>query len=89
MLNDAIFSLDLPCHSKVQWLSQSQILEKILSLHKKIIDLYGDNNQNCKLSEVNFLQNAAFLCDIMSKQNELNTSLQCKNKSIYNMWQEI
>ena len=75
MLNDALFSVDLPCHSKVHWLSQGQVLEKILSLHKKIINLYCDNNQNCKLSEVNFFQDAAFLCDIMSKQNGLNTSL--------------
>ena len=51
MLDDEIFSVDLRYHSKVHWLSQGQVLEKILFLHKKIIDLYCDNNQNCKLSD--------------------------------------
>ena len=35
MLDDEIFSVDLPYHSKVRWLSQGQVLENILSLRKK------------------------------------------------------
>ena len=89
MLDDEIFSVDLPYHLKVRWLSQGQVLEKILSVRKKIIDLYCENNQNCKLSDMNFFQDVAFLCDIMSKQNELNASLQGRNKSINDMWQNI
>ena len=72
MLDDEIFSVDLPYHLKARWLSQDQVLEKILYLSKKIIDLYSDNNQNCQLSNMNFLQDVAILRDIMSKQNELN-----------------
>ena len=60
MLNDEIFSVDLPYHSKVHWLSQGQVLEKILTLHKKIIDLYCDNNQNCKLSVINVFRMLPF-----------------------------
>ena len=36
-----------------------------------------------------FLQDTAFLCDIMAKQNKLNVSLQGKNKSVFEMWQKI
>ncbi len=89
MLDDEIVSVDLPYHSKMRWLSQGQVLVKILSLPEKIIDFYHENNQNCELSDANFLQDAAFLCNIMSKKNELNISLQGKNKSIYDMWQKI
>ena len=32
------------------------------------------------------IRNAAFLCDLMSKQNELNIVLQGKSKCIYDMW---
>jgi hypothetical protein len=34
-------------------------------------------------------RNAAFLCDIISKQNDLNISLQGETKPIYDMWQKI
>ena len=89
MLDEEIISADLPYHSKVRWLSQDQVLVKILSLREKIIQLYNENNQNCVLSDANFLQDTAFLCDIMAKQNELNVSLQGKNKSVFEMWQKI
>lgn len=89
MLDEEIISADLPYHSKVRWLSQGKVLVKILSLREKIIQLYNENNQNCVLSDVNFLQDTAFLCDIMTKQNELNISLQGKNKSVFEMWQKI
>ena len=88
--NDETFSVDLPYHSKVRWLSQGQVLEKVLSLQKQIIvNFFKDRNMSCKLSEQNFCRNAAFLCDVMSKQNQLNVSLQGEMKSIYDMWQKI
>ena len=83
------FSVDLPYHSKVRWLSQGQMLEKVLSLQKQIVNFFEDKNISCKLSEQNFCRNAAFLCDVMSKQNQLNVSLQGETKSIYDMWQKI
>ena len=63
--------------------------KKFSSLQKQIVDFFEDKNISCKLSEQNFCRNAAFLCDVMSKQNQLNVSLQCETKSIYDMWQKI
>ena len=80
--DDEIFSVDLPYHSKVRWLSQGQVFEKVLSLQKQIINFFKDKNISCELSEQNFCRNAAFLCDVMSKQNQLNVSLQGKTKSM-------
>eukprot|EP00106_Octopus_bimaculoides_P003263 XP_014770705.1 PREDICTED: general transcription factor II-I repeat domain-containing protein 2B-like [Octopus bimaculoides] len=37
----------------------------------------------------NFKEDFAFLCDVMSKQNELNILLEGKNKCTYDMWQKI
>ena len=87
--DDETFSVDLPYHSKVRWLSQGQVFEKVLSLQKQIINFFEDKNISCELSEQNFCRNAAFLCDVMSKQNQLSVSLQGKTKSIYDMWQKI
>ena len=59
---------------------------KILSLRKKIIDLYceTENDENCKLSDTNFLQDVVFLGDIMSKKNVLYFTIGCqKNSSFY------
>ena len=88
MLQDKIFGVDLPYHSKVRWLSQGQVFEKILFLREKKIDLNCKNNQNCKLSDMNFFQNAASLCNIMSKPNKLNTFFQGRNESLYDMRQK-
>ena len=86
--DDETLSVDLPYHSKVRWLSQGQVLEKLLSLQKQIVNFFEDKNIFCKLSEQNFCKNAAFLCDVMSKQNQLNVFLQGDTKSIYDMWQK-
>jgi hypothetical protein len=50
---------------------------------------YEEQNRQCELLKEDFYRNAEFLCDIMSKQNDLNISLQGETKSIYNMWQKI
>jgi len=87
--DDETFSVDLQCHSKVRWLSQGQVLEKVLSLQKQIVNFFEDRNVSCKLSEQNFCRNAAFLCDVTSKQNQLNVSLQGETKPVQGMWQKI
>lgn len=89
MMDDEAISVDLPYHSKVRWLSQGKVLVKILSLRRHIIDFFKENDKHCELSDPNFYRDVAFLCDVMSKQNELNISLQGRNKSIYDMWQKI
>ena len=87
-LDDEVFSVDLPYHSKVRWLSQGQVLAKMLSLREQIIKFYEEQNGQYELLK-DFYRNAAFLCHIMSKQNDLNISLLGKTKYIYDMWQKI
>ena len=87
--DDETFSVDLPYNSKVRWLSQGQVLEKVLFLQKRIVNFFEDKNITCKLSAQHFCRNAAFLCGVMSKQNQLNVSLHGETKYIYDMWQKI
>jgi hypothetical protein len=82
-LDEEVFSVDLPYHSKLRWLSQGQVLAKILFLREQIVKFYEEQNQQCELLKEDFYRNAIFLCDIMSKQNDLNISLQGGTKSIY------
>ena len=89
MMDDEAINVDLPYHSKVCWLSQGQVLVKILSLHEHIIDCFNGNNEYCELSDANFHRDVVLVCDVMSKQNEQNFSLQGRNKSIYDKWQKI
>jgi len=87
--DDETFSVDLPYHSKVRWLSQGQVLKKFclcknrLSIFSKI-GIYLANCQNKIFAEM-----LLFLCDVMSKQNQLNVSLQGETKSICDIWQKI
>ena len=75
LLDDQVNSVDFPYHSKVHWLSSSKN-----SLRQQIIKFYQEKNKSCEFLTDNFLRDAAFLCKIMVKQNELNLSLQgdCK-----------
>jgi hypothetical protein len=89
-LDDEVFRVDLPYHSKVRWLSQGQLLAKMLSLREQVVKFYEEQNQQCELLKEDFYRNAVFPCDIMSHQHDFNISLQGKTKSIdYDLWQKI
>ena len=79
----------MPFYCQVRWLSRGNILSKIFKLKKQIVSFYVKQKKHCYLSDFNFITNAAFLCDLMSKQNELNIFLQGKSKCIYDMWSKI
>ena len=76
-------------YCQVRWLSQGNILSKIFKLKQQIVSFYEKQKKHCYLSDFDFITNAAFLCDLMSKQNELNIFLQGKSKCIYDMWSKI
>jgi len=87
--DDETFSVDLAYHSQVRWLSQGQLVEKVLSLQNKLsiftkIGIYLANCQNKIFAEM-----LIFFCDVMSKQNQLNVFQQGETKSIYDIWQKI
>ena len=69
--------------------NKKKYLKKFYLCKKQIVNFFEDKNISCKLSEQNFCRKAAFLCDVMSKQNQLNVSLHGETKSIHDKWQKI
>ena len=81
--------VDIPFYCQVRWLSRGNIFSKIFKLKQQILSFYEKQKKHCYLSDFDFTKNAAFLCDLMSKQNELNIFLQGKSNCIYVMWRKI
>ena len=81
--------VDMSFYCQVRWLSRRNILSKIFKLKQQIVSFYEKQKKHFYLSDFDFIRNAAFLCDLMSKQNELNIFLQGKSKCIYDMWSKI
>ena len=81
--------VDIPFYCQVRWLSRGNILSKIFKLKQQIVSFYEKQKKHCYLSDFDFIRNAAFLCDLMSIQNELNIFLHGKSKCIYDMWSKI
>jgi hypothetical protein len=44
-LDDEVFSVDWPYHSKVRLLLQGQVLAKMLSLREQVVKFYEEQNQ--------------------------------------------
>ena len=75
-MNDKVIRVDLLYHLKLCWLSQGNVLVKIVFVRGKIIEVFKGNNKHCDLLDPKFYIDGVFLCDVMSKQNEVNISLQ-------------
>ncbi|XP_042908433.2 general transcription factor II-I repeat domain-containing protein 2-like [Parasteatoda tepidariorum] len=88
-LDEETYSVDLPYYCKVRWLSTGQVLIKVLSLRRQILNFYQEQGKQCDLSDEVFLKNLAFLSDMMTKQNNLNICLPGETRYIYEMWQKI
>ena len=84
--DDETFSVDLPYHSKMRWMSKGQVLEKVLPLQKQTVNFFEDKNISCKLSEQNFCRNAAFFvrCNVEAKISSM-ILWQGETKSIYDI----
>ena len=79
----------IPFFRQVRWLFPGNILGKIFMLKQQIVSFYEKQKKHCCLSDFDFIRNAAFLRDLMSKQNELIIFLQGKSKCIYDVRSKI
>ena len=60
--------VDMPFYCQVRWLSRGNILSKIFKLKQQIVSFYEKQKKHCYLSDFDFIRNAAFLRDLMSKK---------------------
>lgn len=77
---------DLLLHTDVRWLSRGAFLKRFRQLLPEIIKFLQSKGENVAvLEDEKWLIKLAFLCDITGKLNELNLSLQGKDKTLVDM----
>ena len=81
---DADFS-DILYYTEVRWLSRANCLKRFFDLIENIDKfLISKNKRNSEFSNPIWIFKLAFLVDLTSKLNDLNTSMQGKNSFILN-----
>lgn len=76
---------NIPYHTKVHWLSRGNILSHFAALKYIIVFLGKEGEQIPELEDEQWLRDLAFLTDISSHLNALNTALQGKDNLILDM----
>ncbi|XP_028170983.1 general transcription factor II-I repeat domain-containing protein 2-like [Ostrinia furnacalis] len=77
---------DVLLHTSVRWLSRGKVLERFFSLRHEIMLFLDQNNKIYpELQQDEWWCLLAFLCDITEKLNNVNQSLQGKDKIVSNM----
>lgn len=86
---------DLLLYTEVRWLSRGKSLERLFNLRKEVVEFLMEEDSFDSGELLDFLKNPkflldlAFLCDMTSYINQLNFSLQGKNKSIIDLVQNV
>ena len=83
---------DLQMHTEVRWMSRGKCLERFFALRSEIPvfleeSVSGDMSAYCrKLRDTAFLCDMAFLTDITSHLNVLNTKLQGRDQTVCDLY---
>lgn len=88
---DAVYG-DLQMHTEIRWMSRGKCLERFFALRSEIPvflenSVSGDTSAYCrKLKDTQFLCDMAFLTDITSHLNHLNTRLQGRDQTVCDLY---
>ena len=81
---------DVIYYSEVRWLSRGKVLKRVLDLNVEIHDFMRSKGKLVKeLVDPQWLCDLAYLVDITSHLNDLNTNLQGKNQLIVSMLDHV
>ena len=81
---------ELLYHTDVRWLSRGNVLKRYFALREEIgLFMALKNAEIPQLGESKFNSDLAFLCDLTSHMNDLNTTLQGRTKVVTTMFDAI
>jgi len=83
---------DILYHSRVRWLSLGKVFQRVRKLKHEItafLELTERSDEFPELSDKNWLGDFAFVVDILSHMNELNTKLQGKDQFVHDMYTRV
>jgi len=79
-------------HTKVRWLSQGNMLNRVFELRMELIEFFkkqGKDEFSLHLSNITFVQRLAYLADIFEKLNMLNLSMQGRHTNVIKLVDSI
>ena len=81
---------DVPYYCEIRWLSRGKVLERIFKLKDEIQQfMEGKGNPIAEFNDAEWISDLAFLADITSHLNELNSRLQRKGQLINCMFDHV
>ena len=81
---------DVPYYCEIRWLSRGKVLERIFKLKDEIQQfMEGKGNPIAEFNDAEWICDLAFLADITSHLNELNSRLQRKGQLINCMFDHV
>lgn len=81
---------ELLYHTDVRWLSRGNVLKRFFAMKEEIgLFMASKDADISELGDPKFNSDLAFLCDLTSHMNDLNTHLQGRTKVVTNMFDAI
>ena len=81
----------LPFHSDIRWLSRGKVLERVANLRNEISTFLKEQKHEFvdRFSDDEWIAKLLFLADFFSRVNQLNSSMQGKEKKILDVSEGI